>query len=199
MSNWNDDYDDEPTDEELEEMAEVKTPENPGEAGITVTMDARLLDTIVQTAAQRISSALQDTVAKIIAKRIDEVLDESWKRTVGEMAQQAIETYLTKARVKTNSYGEPIHGRQTTISELIPKTVSEYMDQKVDDNGRPDSYGKHPTRLTWIIEKMVRQQLEAETSKAAQNVTAKAREVVASHVARFISEQMVPAIELSRG
>ena len=107
---------------------------------------------------------------------------------------------MTKPRGKTNSYGEHIGGT-LTLSEKIPDAVNAYLQQRVNerDGTVADSYGRNssPTRLEWMLKKHVTDELQSETEKAAKAVTEKARGVVASHVAKFISEQMVPAIELN--
>ncbi len=196
MSYWDDDSDD-ISDEELENMSEV-TNNMTDQDGVTVTVNARALDTILEAAAHRIAMTMEKKVTKMVEQRLDALMSESWKEVVGKMAQVAIETYLTKPRVKTNSYGEPIEGTQTTISELIPKTVERWMSAKVDHEGRESEYGKS-TRVQWMVSSMAVAQVNAETTKAVQQVTAQSRQVVANHVAKFVSEQMVPAIELSRG
>jgi sulfite reductase beta subunit-like hemoprotein len=78
------------------------------------------------------------------------------------------------------------------------------MADRVDSHGntsRDYNYSRHdknPTRLEHMVKTLVVDELKKETEKAAKDVTEKARAVVASHVGRFISEQMVPAIEVQK-
>lgn len=193
--------DDDTSDEELEYMSEPTAREAAGheDGGITVTVNARALDTILEAAAHRIALQTREQVTKMVQQRLDALLDQAWKDSVGAMARDSIDTYLTKPRVKTNGYGEPISGSATTLSEMIPKTVQDWLSKQVDDKGRDTDYNRGTTRLQWIVSSMVIAQVDAETTKAVQQVTAQARQVVANHVAKFVSEQMVPAIELARG
>lgn len=197
MSDWDDDN--ETSDEELEAMTDVPQSAPQPEPGITVTVDARALDNIVEAAALRIERNMRETVAKMVQQRIDAILDQAWKDTVGAIARESIETFLLKPRVRTDSYGSPIYGKETTISELVPQTVERWMDQKVDSEGRPSDYSGSKRRLDHIVHSLVTAQLAAATKSAADQVTEKARAVVANHVARFVAQEMVPAIELAKG
>lgn len=51
-------------------------------------------------------------------------------------------------------------------------------------------------RLDWMLRKIVSEPLKDETEKAAKNVEAQARKVVAAHVGRFVAETMIPSIDV---
>lgn len=189
------DEDEEFNEEELDNMTEVTT--EPSD-GIQITVDSRTLQTIADAAAQRLCRSLEDKVKKAVEVRLDTILNDAWRASVQAMAQAAIDTYLTAPRGKTNEWGESVNGKQTTLSSLIPETVSKWMNENVDEKGNRTDYNRGTTRLQWMLKTLVQDQLKAETTKAANDVTEKARSLVSQHVGRFISEQMVPAISVDR-
>lgn len=189
-----DDYED--SEEELDEMTETAVTTD----GIEIKINHHALDTIASAAAHRICSTLENTVKEMVKERLAEVLDNAWEASVQAMAQQAIDNYLQTPRAKTNEWGESISGKMTTLSAMIPKTVEGWLTAKVDAKGQPTDYHRDQsmTRMQWMLQTLVVDQLSAETKKAASDVTEKARKLVSQHVGRFISEQMVPAISLDR-
>jgi hypothetical protein len=54
------------------------------------------------------------------------------------------------------------------------------------------------TRLEFLLNKQVRDELTIATKEAANKVTEEAKKVVAAHVGRFVAEQMIPQIEVGR-
>lgn len=188
--------DEETSDEELEEMAEVTTEQTDG---IQITVDSRTLSSIADAAAQRLCRSLEDKVKKVVEDRLKGILDDAWRASVQAMAQSAIDAYLTAPRGKTNEWGESVNGKSTTLSSMIPETVNKWMNENVDEKGQRTDYNRGTTRLQWILKALVQDQLKAETTKAANDVTEKARALVSQHVGRFISEQMVPAISVDSG
>jgi hypothetical protein len=190
------DEDQEFHDEELENMTEVTT--EPSD-GIQITVDSRTLQTIADAAAQRLCRTLEDKVKKSVEEQLKAILDDAWRASVQAMAQAAIDAYLTAPRAKTNEWGESVNGKSTTLSSLIPETVHKWMGENVDEKGQRTDYNRGMTRLQWMLKSLVQDQLKAETTKAANDVTEKARALVSQHVGRFISEQMVPAISVDQG
>lgn len=164
--------------------------------GIRIEFDETALSEIAQRAANTLQAKMEKLAIKMIEQRIDAIMNETWKKTIAERAEAAIFNYLTKPRPRTNQYGENV-GASITLSDNIPIAVKAYLDEKVNAKGGSDpSYGKI-TRINWIVAKFVRDEIDGETRQAAAAVTEKARQVVQQHVARFISEQMVPAIEVN--
>lgn len=190
------DEDEELSEEELDNMSEVKV--EPSEEGIQISVDPRTLNTIAEAAAHRLASSLSDKVKKAVEARLEEVLNDAWRDTIHKMACEAIEAFLTTPRAKTDEWGTPITGKTCSLAAEIPKEVTKWLNQKVNAKGNVDTYHSDNalTRTQWMLKTLVQDQLASETKKAADSVTEKAREVVRLHVGRFISEQMVPAISV---
>lgn len=188
-----DDYDSEEQGEEI-----MSTNDAEDQSGLSITFGPYAMRDMAATVSERLALKLEPTIKKIVEAKLDEVLNEAWHAKVGEMAQAAIDSYLTKPRAKTNSYGEQT-GESTMLSAKIPETVTKWLNQPVDREGREqsDSYSRnYPSRIDWLLQKMVTEQLANEIKKSVDGVTEKARQLVAGQVGRFVSEQMVPSIEL---
>jgi hypothetical protein len=185
---------DEPDGVDMSEPAE-KTP-----SGINIEVQDYALRNIREAAAARIAEHLSADVEKMIQARLDALMDEAWCASIRDKAMEAINAYLIKPRQKTNHYGEPT-GSAESIADTIPGIVESWLSARVNRTGEVViGYDRkdYPTRVEHMIQTLVTGELKKETEKAAKDVTEKARAVVASHVGRFISEQMVPAIEVQK-
>lgn len=179
----------------------MSDPATPDLAGLHVEVKNSALQYIASEAAYRIAERLQKRVEELVETKLNAILNEAWEASVQAKAQKAIDAYLTKSRQKTNEWGEPVPGPAEQLADRIPRAVESWMGQPVDAKGQPAMRGydqKHPSRLQWMLQTLVVNELKRETEKAAKDVTEKARQVVANHVGRFISEQMVPAIDVQK-
>jgi hypothetical protein len=177
----------------------MSTTEQATENGLDIRFHQHALRDMAITVAERLCEKLEPTIKKMVEAKLNDVLNEQWHATVGEQANKAILEYLEKPRRKTNSYGEPT-GDTTMLSSKIPEAVIGWLQQRVDSDGRDrtDNYNRdsYPTRVDFLLKKLVTDQLSSEIKKSVDDVTAKARQLVAGQVGRFVSEKMIPSIEL---
>jgi hypothetical protein len=169
-------------------------------SGIRVEIQDYALERIGEAAAARIAERLMPKVEEMIELKLAVLLDEAWQESIKAKAREAVDGYLTKPRTRTDSWGNAVSTE--TLADRIPRAVEDYMAEKVDAKGHRDTSSfrdnKGPTRLEWMLKTLVIDELKKETEKAAKDVTERARTIVAQHVGRFISEQMVPAIEVQK-
>jgi hypothetical protein len=191
------DYDDDG--EEYEPMA---APTKEDVAGVTLTFPESVLGILVQNAAQHIESHLRSRVDKLVEKRLDAIMDEKFRDAIGALAEKAFLDHLAKPRRRTNSWGEEIGGAELSLSDLIPGMVNSHLEEAVKPDGTVvrDAYDRKGavSRMQWMIGKIVRDQLDAETKAAATKVTEEAKKVVQNAVGRFIADQLVPQIDITK-
>ncbi|RTE91878.1 hypothetical protein [Bradyrhizobium sp. LVM 105] len=180
---------------EAEEMMDSAKPTGDG---IKVEINQYAMERIEAACMAGVRQEISRKIETIIEENIREIVEERLQSVVGKLAEESILKYLTEPRPRTNSWGEKVSGTPMTISDQIPDKVAGYLAEHVDRDGRPDrSYGK-VTRLDWIISKFVTTELEVATKTAANQVSEQAKKVVAAHVGRFVAEQMIPQIDVSK-
>jgi hypothetical protein len=194
------DYDE--AENEIEAIAEdaiVKKSPIPVEA-INIALPSWAIDNVLEAAGRSLANDAKKAVAEIVAKRVADICNEAFVAEVTRRAHESAVSYLDKPRTRTNEWGESLGGAAVTWSEAIPKSVEAYLNASVDKQGNTTSYNgdKKGTRLSWLLQTQVTDQLKTETEKAAKAVTEQARAIVSQHVGRFISEQMIPAIDVQR-
>jgi hypothetical protein len=168
--------------------------------GITVQINQYAMERIEAAAAAGVRQELSARIDKLIQGEIAEVVAEKLQEVVGKLAEEVILAYLTKPRPRTNAYGEQVSGTPMTIADQIPQKVESFLAEKLNARGeRADHYDKAGmTRLEFLLNKQVRDELTIATKDAANKVTEEAKKVVAAHVGRFVAEQMIPQIEVGR-
>lgn len=168
--------------------------------GITVQINQYAMERIEAAAAAGVRQELSARMDKVIQGEIADIVSVKLQEVVGRLAEETILAYLTKPRPRTNAYGEPVSGTPMTIADQIPAKVESWLAEKLNSRGdRADHYSKDSvTRLEFLLNKQVRDELTIATKEAAASVTEQAKKVVAAHVGRFVAEQMIPQIEVGR-
>jgi hypothetical protein len=190
------DYDDSQDWENGDDMEHIKAT---GE-GITVQINSHAMERIESAAAVGVRLAMSTKIDALIQDEIADIVSAKLGEIVGRIAEETILAYLTKPRPRTNHYGEQISGTPMTISEQIPEKVESWLSENLNSRGeRADRYDKTAmTRLEYMLNKQVRDELDVATKAATANVTEQAKKVVAAHVGRFVADQMIPQIEVGR-
>ena len=167
--------------------------------GITLAIPASALHELGRSVAATVIDRLETRVIKAVEKKLNEIVDEAVRKVVGEQAIAVVTEQLMKPRQKFNEWGTPT-GPVVTFNEQIPGVVENYLNAKVDDKGNVSNYSgdNKKTRDGWIIGQYVKADLDPVIQNTVSSITKQARDLVSSKVAAFVSEQMVPAIELKR-
>lgn len=185
--------------DEIEEIAEGEVKVNPNGVTATVNLPDSALESIAASIANRLENSISRRIEKAVMEKVDQLVDDGVRKVIGDRAEVLVREILDKPRQKTNEWGSPT-GPTVTFAELIPGIVDGYLNQRVNEKGVADNYsGNKATRAGWLIASMVREHIEPVTTNAVATVTKQARDVVAQKIAAFVSEQMVPAIEMKKG
>lgn len=194
-----DDFEDE--DETNSEPASEMKPLETG--GIKIEIDASALDAmaraVVTQMVERYANSITTQVSKKIDAAVKAAIDAKVTAVIGERADAIIRETLDKPRRKTNAWGNPT-GPEVSFGDIIPEIARSYLDERVDAKGNRESYqsDKSPRRADWIIASMVRDPVDKAAKDAAAMITEQARKIVQQQVGRFVAEQMIPAIEVSK-
>lgn len=185
--------------DDYEEIAEGEVKVNPDGVTATVNLGDSALDSLAAGIAQRLENAISRKIEKAINARLDDLVKEAMAKVIGERAVELVREAIEKPRQKTNEWGSPT-GPTVTFAELIPGIVESYLNTTVDSKGNPSTYsGDAKTkRVSWIIAEHVRAHIDPVTTNAVATVTKQARDVVAQRIATFMSEHLVPAIEVKK-
>lgn len=183
---------------EMIDEGEVKVKREGVTATVNIGDDA--LQGLVNGIAYRLENAISRKIEKAVTEKVNTLVDEAVRKVIGDRAEVLVREILDKPRQKTNEWGTPT-GPTVTFAELIPGIVQSYLDTKVDSKGQVGyhSSDNKVTRAGFIIATMVREHIDPVTTQAVANITKQARDVVAQKIAAFVSEQMVPAIEMKKG
>jgi hypothetical protein len=185
--------------DDMEEIAAGEVKVNPKGVTATVNLGDQAIEGIANGIAFRLEQAIARKIEKAISDKVDRLVDEAVRKIIGDRAEALVREALDKPRQKTNEWGMPT-GTTVTFAELIPNIVDSYLNTKVDEKGNPSTYNDNKrTRMGWIIAEHVRAHIDPVTTSAVATVTKQARDVVAQRIATFMSEHLVPAIEVKKG
>ena len=115
-------------------------------------------------------------------KRVSDVMNETVRERVIPIVDEAMSAPIRK----TNSYGEPINGSETTMRELIISTVTSWLTGPAGSNG--GSYGERKTNAQVLVQAAVGRELTKELSEAIATERAKIVKAVRDQAAAIIAD-----------
>ena len=144
-----------------------------------------LVDAIVKEAVSQLTKEKgYDEVRDGVRKRVALIRDEEIRALVRPELEKAMVAPITQ----TNSWGEPIVGKPTTLREMILAEATKFFTEKKGE----DSYGRGPkqTAAERVVAELVRTELvkemtaafAEEKNKVVAAVQAKAAEMIAKAV-----------------
>lgn len=158
-------------------------------------LDGRLKDEILSG----IVSKVGENITNSLDSKARELLDSKTASIEGEISERLnamLEDFFDTPRNITDQWGDVVK-RNVTVRELLKDSCSKYLDQKVDADGKPSSgYGTYKTRLEYIIEKSVGQDMDYAIKNATRQVTDKLKERIAGEVKAQIGEKLANIIGL---
>lgn len=146
---------------------------------VNVEVEVQSDDQISEAVVQHISSEFQARCNEDLRKQVREILVAELRTKISE----AVTEIFTQVFIPTNEYGEK-KGEPMTIRELIVKTTKNYLEEKVDSNGRNDWGGtKDRTRIQWMAKQeadsVVKELVEPEAKKIVSQIKLEAQGKIA--------------------
>lgn len=150
-----------------------------GESGRSMT----IADLVAERLADRLvaeNTGYYNTLHQRVDRRINELISDR----VAPMIDEA----MTKPIRKTNAYGEPISGTETTMRELIVDAARKWFEQPDSTDGYGGRKGTKAQRLIAeavgaTLSKELSEVIKAEREKVVAAVRAQAADIIARSVA----------------
>lgn len=113
-------------------------------------------------------TAFAEMVRKRVARKVEQAVESIADKRIGQNIAGRLEDMRFP---QTNHYGE-VKAEPLTLLEFIDRRVSTYLSENVDSEGRSggNSYGdKSRTRVVWMLEKYLAEQMKGHFQKALAN------------------------------
>jgi hypothetical protein len=144
------------------------------------------------TLADVVAEKLADECWRLRRQEIDDAVGRILDEVIRARVEVLVDTALQRPLRKTNVYGEPIKGSETTLTEMIMEIAEGWATEHPrDEHGRPlmDRVGNHlrTTNLQYLINKAVDKTFTAKLQAAVAEQQKKATDAVREHAATILA------------
>lgn len=119
------------------------------EGGIDEEVQSQIIDGV--------KSAISKDCLKLVEKKTQKAIDDGLEAAISLMkikVDDFFEDWLNNEAVITDKYGDVT--AKGTLKDIIKQEFNNVMNEKVDKEGRPSSYGSSYTRLEFVTGKKVK-------------------------------------------
>jgi hypothetical protein len=140
--------------------------------------------TLAARVPRQLTDGLRKSVKDAIAAEIARLGDAYAKPLVWQIMEAGIQP--------TNQYGEP-KGDRMTVTELIADAARQYMETRVDRDGKVSSYRGGMIRLDWVVNEAVRKHVASKIEESIQDPKSTLAEALTDAVRRVLATFLADA------
>jgi|SRR6185503_7174847 len=129
-------------------------------------------ETIKQNIIESIVNRIQEKVEEKVEGKINDIIDSTIVSKINTLTENLFNDFMNKEIQITDSYGSTIK-QYPNVTAVIKERFDNFMNQTVDDKGNTyeGSYGTKYKRLTFIIDKQLKEFADAFTKDAVKKVS----------------------------
>ena len=146
---------------------------------------------IVQSLAAEMADHVMRAHREDIQKMARELVGDRVRAELDKAIAPIIEDALGQPLVPTDPFGKP-KGKPMTAREIIARGAEEYLNTKVDSNGKPTADGfytaKQYTRLNRMLGEVIDRNLEKEMSGAVKSIKSQVQDEMRKAAAAWLAQ-----------
>ena len=149
---------------------------------------SKVAEKIVANTEKKISAETENFMKKYISEM---------ETTVHERMNQIMEEFLTTPKNITNQWGEVVK-EGVTVKGMLTEACDKFLDQKVDDNGKPDNsyYGTKQTRLQYYVNQVVNDSMKRKIDEAISVVMTKTKKELSDLIKARLGEKISEIVNI---
>lgn len=158
-------------------------------------LDDVVKDQIITGVMNRIN---KDVLAKI-ENKIDGMIDKTIISRINKATDKMFKDFLKRPVQINDDYGSTIKTYKN-VTEVIKEKFDKFMTQPVDGNGNSyeGSYSKKFTRLTFIIDKQLKDFANEFTTNAVKQVSAEIKEHVKDGLTNKLGSELMTVLKVDK-
>lgn len=158
-------------------------------------LDDALCEQIVNSVVSRVS----DTVTKRIEEQAQQLFEErlqTMETSVSDKLNTIMDEFFSEPKDITDRYGD-VQRKGVTVKQLLKEACDKFMEQPLDEQGRPAKYGaKYQTRVDYIVAKSIDYSMEYAIKRAVEDVTDNLKKKISDEIKQQMGEKLAGVVGL---
>lgn len=156
-------------------------------------IDELVKEEVVSGIVSRISSNIQEQIVKTAQERISEKVSSQLDEQVNKITEQL----LNKRFTLTDKWGDVVEA-ETSVIDQLKKRLDNFMEEKVDKEGRTGTYQANKTRLDYLIEKNIDYRFKSAIDSAVKAIKAGLEKHIETTIKDQIGNEVAQLIGLEK-
>lgn len=156
---------------------------------------------IDEAVKQSIIDQVINTVGKKVEEKVVHVAEQKINDTIinkiDELVEKTFNEFMSKEVSITDSYGSVVNTYEN-IEAVIKEKFDNYLTQKVDEKGKVSSYGNQYTRITYFIDKQLKEFSDKFTTDAVKQVSDEIKHHVKSGLTQKLGSELMKVLKVEK-
>lgn len=160
------------------------------EMGLDETVKQNVIDAIVEK--------IQKKVEETVKKKVDDIIDKTIVTKINTLTENLFHDFMNKEIQITDHYGTTIK-HYPNVTAVIKERFDNFMEQSVDEQGKTydGSYGTKYKRLTFIIDKQLKDFAEKFTTEAVKKVSDEIKTHVQTGLTTKLGSELMKVLKVN--
>lgn len=160
------------------------------EMGLDETVKQNVIDAIVEK--------IQKKVEETVKKKVDDIIDKTIVAKINALTENLFHDFMNKEIQITDHYGTTIK-HYPNVTAVIKERFDNFMEQSVDEHGKTydGSYGTKYKRLTFIIDKQLKDFAEKFTTEAVKKVSDEIKTHVQTGLTTKLGSELMKVLKVN--
>jgi hypothetical protein len=162
-------------------------------------LDDEIRETIINDIVNKVQDRLVSQTETECNNRINEQM-KNIEMTVSNKLNSIMDEFFDTPRDVTDKYGDVVK-RGMTVKETLKKACDDFMNQPLDEYGRPtnSSYNiKYKTRLDYFVAQSINSDMEWKIKKAVSDVTDNLKKKISEEVKKQMGDKLASILEIDK-
>ena len=161
--------------------------------------EMNLDDTVKQSVINSVVNKIQAKIESQVENSINTIIDKNVVTKINKMTEKLFNDFMKREITITDKYGDVIKCYKST-TEVIKERFDNFMTQTVDEKGQTydGSYGQKYQRLTFIIDKQLKDFANTFTTDAVKKVSEEIRLHVKDGLTTKLGSELMKVLKVDK-
>lgn len=160
------------------------------DTNIDETLRNEITRKIVEQSVARMSSSMEEEIKTVLEEKMTE-----FKENIDKKLESIMDEFFDKPKDITDNWGRTIR-KGVSARQLLSEAADKFFTERVDENGKADTYNAKYTRIEYIAKKAVNHDITWAVEKAVKDAVDDVKKKVKDTATRQLGEKMAEVVGL---
>lgn len=159
---------------------------------IDQTLRDEITRKIVEQSVVKMSASMEDDIKQVLEEKMDE-----FKANIDKKLETIMDEFFDTPKDITDRWGH-IAREGVTARQLLSEAADKFFTEKVDENGKADTYNAKYTRIEYIAKKAVNNDITWAVERAVKDAVDKVKQNVKNTATKQLGEKLAEVVGLEK-